>query len=389
MFWLRAALVLVVGAQVTMSQKPPLVCVDDYRAYAEANLTPMVQAYHLAASDDELTYQDNIDAFRRYLILPHNLRNVTVTDMTSSILGIPTSLPIFFSPSAMQKMVHYVGEIGSAQAAAALGTGVGLSTYTTTSLEDVAAANDAASPTGKGLRFFQMYVSKNRSISTDHALRAQAAGYAAIAVTVDAPEGGRLRQNRRLGYTLTPPLRFANFPQSVTDNIVPSQALPFIGGNMDKSFTWQDITWLKKLVPKMKIIVKGITRASEVENALKSGADAIWVSNHGGRAIDTAPATLDALVKVVKAVKGRCEVYIDGGIREGSDVFKAIALGAKAVFVGRPVIYGLSYDGENGAQQVLQILSDELKHTMLMAGITNIAGITPDMVIRKADFIDS
>jgi (S)-2-hydroxy-acid oxidase len=277
-------------------------------------------------------------------------------------------------------MAHPDGEIATARAAAKMNTAFTLSTIATTTMEEVAAATSPGS-----LRIFQLYIYRERDITRQLVARAERAGFAALMLTVDTPFFGKRRDDNRNKFKLPPHLKMANFEgldfnqTGVNQSNKESGLNEYASSLFDASLTWKDVDWLRS-VTRLPIVVKGILSAEDAVEAVNHGVAGIIVSNHGARQLDTVPATIDVLPEIVHAVGGRCEVYMDGGVRTGTDVFKAVALGARAVFIGRPAIYGLAYNGEEGVRQVLQILQTELSSAMALAGCATVEDIKPSFI---------
>lgn len=250
-----------------------------------------------------------------------------------------------------------------------------LSSWSTVALEEVADAGGPSAP-----RWFQLYVYKDRDVTLELVRRAERAGYTALAVTVDTPILGRREPDIRNRFSLPSHLTMGNFVKkggalsSGTKQAGSSGSglASYVSQLIDQSLTWTDIAWLRSKT-KLKIVVKGVMCAEDAVASVENGVDAIWVSNHGARQLDTTPATIEVLPEIVRAVAGRCEVYVDGGIMRGTDVFKALALGARAVFLGRPILWGLAHNGEDGVINVLKLLNDEFVLAMKLAGCTNSA----------------
>ncbi|XP_038077484.1 hydroxyacid oxidase 1-like isoform X2 [Patiria miniata] len=322
----------------------------------------------------------------RYRLRPKLLRDVSKRDVRTSILGQEIAFPIAVSPTAMQRMAHPEGEVATARAATSLGTGVILSSWSTSSIEEVAAG---CSPNGP--RWFQLYVYKDRDVVRDLVRRAEKEGYTALFVTVDTPILGRRLADVRNKFALPSHLRLANFStkqqhSSGVKSMQDSGLAAYVASLIDPSLNWEHIEWLKSITS-MPIVLKGILTAEDAKLAVQHNVDGIMVSNHGARQLDGVLATIDALPEVVEAVRGsNVEVYLDGGVRSGTDVFKAIALGARAVFIGRPSLWGLAYDGEAGVRKVLELIRDEFSLSMALSGCTSIADITPDL-IQKDRFL--
>jgi 4-hydroxymandelate oxidase len=338
---------------------------------AREHMSRMAYDYYAGGAEDEITLRENRAAFGRIALRPRMLVDVSVIDTSTTVLGQRVASPILIAPTAMHRLGHPGGELATARGAGAAETIMIVSTLATTTLEDVAAA-------ASGPLWFQLYVYKDREISRALVQRAKAAGYQALCLTVDAPHSGHRERDIRNRFALPPEMSLANFTHS-TMRMMPQQdsgsALPtYIAAMMDLALTWKDVAWLRS-VAEMPVLIKGILTAEDARLALEHGADGIIVSNHGARQLDTAIATIDALPEVVEAVDGRAEVYVDGGIRRGTDVLKALALGARAVLIGRPILWGLALEGADGVQRVLRMLRHELEEAMLLAGRPTIASV--------------
>ncbi|KAK4535999.1 hypothetical protein CDCA_CDCA07G2024 [Cyanidium caldarium] len=353
----------------------------EYHILARAKLPAMVYGYYSSGADDEQTLRDNEEAFKRLRFRPRVLIDVSNVDMTKRIMGIDVSFPLLVAPSAMQRMAHPEGELATARAVARIGTVMGLSSWSTTSLEDV----EAHVP---GLpKFFQLYVYKDRALTERLVKRAEKAGFRAIALTVDTPQLGRREADIRNRFTLPPHLRLANFDevndQSTMKQDSGSGLAAYVASLIDASLSWKDVAWLKSIT-KMPILVKGVVTAEDARRALQAGVGGIWVSNHGARQLDGVVSTIDALEEVVHAVQGRVPVFMDSGVRRGTDVVKALALGADGVLIGRPILWGLAVNGEEGVVHMLQMLKDEFKLAMQLCGCQRVSDIRRDLVIRNA-----
>jgi 4-hydroxymandelate oxidase len=337
----------------------------------------MAYDYYASGAEDERTLADNVAAWQRLRLRPRCLVDVSTRDLSTTVLGRPVSMPVLIAPTAFQRLAHPDGELATARAAAAEGTVMGLSTLSTSTLEEVAAAN------GGGARWFQLYVYKDRGITRALVERAEGAGYEALALTVDAPLFGRRLRDMRNGFALPAGLTAANLVpggmgevRRVDDD---SGLATYIATMLDQSITWRDVAWLRSIT-RLPVIVKGVARGDDAAQAMAHGAAGIIVSNHGGRQLDTAIATADALPEIVDAVGDRGEVYVDGGVRRGTDVLKALALGARAALVGRPVLWGLAVDGEAGVRKALGMLRAELDLAMALCGCPTVGAITRDLV---------
>ncbi|KAM6956653.1 2-Hydroxyacid oxidase 1 [Aplochiton taeniatus] len=296
-------------------------------------------------------------------------------------------MPICVGATAMQRMAHPDGETATARACSGAGTGMMLSSWATSTIEEVMSAMTSAVD-GTTILWLQLYIYKDRKLTLSLVHRAEEAGYKAIFLTVDTPYLGRRRDDVRNHFKLPPHLSMSNFSSaklafSEGDYGHDSGLAVYVARAIDPSLCWEHVTWLKKHT-RLPVIVKGILSGEDAIQAVNHGVDGILVSNHGARQLDGVPATLDVLEEVVEAVQGRCEVYVDGGIRRGSDVLKALALGANAVFLGRPVLWGLACQGQQGVSEVLELLRDELRLAMALAGCRSIEEVTRS-VVRRAE----
>ncbi|NXY18050.1 HAOX1 oxidase, partial [Atrichornis clamosus] len=372
-----------------MAGKP--VCIADFEEYAKTFLPKSVYDYYRSGADDQETLADNVAAFSRWKLYPRVLRDVSVLDLSTSVLGRRISMPVCVAATAMQRMAHAHGETATARACQAVGTGMMLSSWATSSIEEVAEAAPA------GLRWLQLYVYKDREVTESLVRRAERAGYSGIFVTVDTPYLGRRLADVRNKFQLPPHLRLKNFSSSDLafssgkDFGEDSGLAVYVAEAIDASVNWEDIKWLRGLTS-LPIVLKGILRADDAKEAVKIGINGILVSNHGARQLDGVPATvtvflvslfqIDVLPEIVEAVEGKVEVFLDGGVRKGTDVLKALALGARAVFVGRPVLWGLVYQGEEGAKEVLQMLKEEFRLAMALTGCRRVEEIGRTLIRR-------
>ncbi|NXT42419.1 HAOX2 oxidase, partial [Pelecanoides urinatrix] len=329
-----------------------MVCLSDFEAYAKKYLPKIAWDFFAAGADDCSTRDENILAYKRIRFRPRMLRDVSMMDIRTKLLGTEISFPVGIAPTGFHQLAWPDGEKSTARAAKAMNICYIASTYSTCTLEEIAAAAPGS------LRWFQLYIHRNRAVSQQLVQRAEALGFQGLVLTADLPYTGKRRDDVRNGFRLPPHMKLKNLEGAF--EVCKMSPL-------DPSVTWNDIYWLRSLTH-LPIIIKGILTKEDAELAVRHGVQGIIVSNHGGRQLDGGPATIDALVEVVEAVQGRVEVYLDGGIRKGSDVLKALALGAKCVFIGRPALWGLAYKGEEGLQDVLRILQDEFRLSMALAG---------------------
>ncbi|XP_071438264.1 2-Hydroxyacid oxidase 1 [Pithys albifrons albifrons] len=362
-----------------MSGKP--VCIADFEEYARTFLPKSVYDYYRSGADDQETLAENVAAFSRWQLYPRVLRDVSVLDLSTSVLGHRVSMPVCVAATAMQRMAHADGETATARACQAVGTGMMLSSWATSSLEEVAAAAPG------GLRWLQLYVYKDRAVTEGLVRRAERAGYRGIFLTADTPYLGRRIADVRNRFRLPPHLRLKNFSSSALafspgkDFGEDSGLAVYVAEAIDASVSWDDIRWLRALTS-LPIVLKGILRADDAKEAVKIGVNGILVSNHGARQLDGVPATIDALPDIVEAVEGKVEVFLDGGVRKGTDVLKALALGARAVFIGRPLLWGLAYQGEEGAKEVLQMLKEEFRLAMALTGCRRVEEVDRTLIRR-------
>ncbi|KAH6790204.1 Aldolase-type TIM barrel family protein [Perilla frutescens var. frutescens] len=354
--------------------------VMEFEPIAREQLPKMVYDYYASGAEDQWTLQENRNAFSRILFRPRILVDVSQIDTSTTILGYKISMPIMVAPTAMQKMAHPEGELATARAASAAGTIMTLSSWSTSSVEEVAS-------TGPGIRFFQLYVLKDRNVVQQLVRRAEEAGFKAIALTVDTPRLGRRESDIKNRFALPPHLTLKNFEGlnvGTIEKTNDSGLATYVADQIDRSLNWKDVKWLQTIT-KLPILVKGVLTAEDASLAVEAGVGGIIVSNHGARQLDYVPATIMALEEVMKATRGHVPVFVDGGIRRGTDVFKALALGASGVFIGRPVVFGLAAAGEAGVRKVVEMLHDEFELTMALSGCRSVKEITRAHVITPWD----
>ncbi|CAG7729944.1 unnamed protein product [Allacma fusca] len=349
-----------------------LVCVKDFAADASNKLSKNALEYFQSGADDEVTLRENSTAFQRWKIIPRVFRDVSKRKISSTVLGKEVSIPVGVSPMGFQRVASFEGEIDTAKAAAAAGSIFTLSTFATTSIEDVA----KAIPNGR--KWLQLFIFANKAIVESLIRRAEENGFEAIVITVDSQYVGKRRANARKPFKLPRHLKIANFdppiglPEGVVSNDFSN--ISHLHNDLDFRMTWDIVHWLKKAT-KLPIILKGILSPKDAELAVENCVAGIWISNHGGRALDHGISTIDMLPQIREKVGNKIEVYIDGGIHKGSDVFKALALGANMVFMGRPFIWGLASGSEAGAKKIFEIIEEELDSTMALAGVKCISAI--------------
>jgi len=327
--------------------------IGEYAAAAAAKVDPKDWCYFEGGANDEVTLRANVAAFMRWRFRPRMLVDVSEVTTETTLLGTPVSMPLGVAPFAMQRLLDPEGEVSTARAAAAAGAVMCVSTLTTSTHAEIAAA-------GEGPRWLQLYVLRDRQRTLDHIHEAREAGYSAVVLTVDMPYLGRRERDLRLGFENPPP--GLHLPYATLFETSPA-------------VTWRDLEWIRSEIP-LPLALKGILTREDAILAVEHGADAVWVSNHGGRQLDGTAAGLDALPEVVEAVGGRCEVYVDGGVRRGGDTLKALALGARAAFAGRAFAYALAVEGEAGVSHALSLLQDEIRLGLGLLGCTSPGEVT-------------
>jgi len=333
--------------------------IADYERLADGALQAGPLGYYAGGAGDERTLRDNVDAWARHKLLPRTLVDVSAVSTATTVLGTPVALPVLVAPVALQKLAHPDGECGMARAAAAAGTIMTLSTIATSRPSQVAAAAPDAP------RWFQVYVLKDRGVTRALIDEAVDSGFTALALTVDAPRAGRRERDLRTGFVVPEGIDMPAVSEAVGHSAGFTPAGFF--DLMDTTLTWRDLEQLvaESAVP---VLLKGVHHPEDARIACELGVAGVVVSNHGGRQLDNVPATADLLGPVADAVEERIEILVDGGIRRGSDVCAALALGARAVLVGRPALYGLAVGGEAGARHVLEILQAELELALTLLG---------------------
>jgi 4-hydroxymandelate oxidase len=344
---------------------PPL---HDLESRAHELLPPEVYGYYAGAAGAGATLAANLAAFDRLWLRPDVLTGTTAPDLSTTVLGARLTLPVAVAPMALQGLAHPEGDVATARAAGDVGTAMILATLASRSLEEVAAAVPCP-------LWFQLYVLRDRGATRTLIDRAVAAGARALVVTVDAPTSGHRRPGVLTEFILPRGTRLPNLTGLPAPT--PGAALrEYFATVVDGAVTWKDVAWLRSVSP-LPLVLKGILAPEDGRLAAEHGVDAVVVSNHGGRMLDGAVATLDALPAVVEAAAGRLEVWMDGGVRRGRDVFKALALGARLVLVGRPVLWALATGGEVGVRALFTDLRDELETTMIGCGCAAVGDVTP------------
>jgi len=356
--------------------QPPLLCdVPDYERRAQACLPEIAWAYISGAAADEHTLRWNREAYDRLRLRPRVLVDVSKLDTRVTLLGRERPFPILLAPTAYQKLTHPEGDLATARGAGAAGATLVASIFATHTIEEIAAV--ATSPL-----WFQLYVQPDRGFTRELVHRVEAAGCEAIVLTVDSPVLGPRYRELRTRFALPPGVERANLKgrafaatanRPTADNIY--------SATLDATLTWKDLDWIRAL-SKLPLLLKGVLNPDDAERAVQAGVAGLIVSNHGARNMDTQPATIDILPEVVARVAGRMPVLVDGGIRRGTDILKALALGANAVLIGRPYLYGLAVDGAPGVTRVVNILRREFEMALATAGRTALAEIDATMIWR-------
>lgn len=354
---------------------------SDFERLAGQRVDPVAWDYYASGANDEVTLRANCEAFRRIPLHYKVLVDVSERAPRTRVLGRQVAMPVLVAPTAFHRLAHPDGELATVRAAGEAGTIMILSTLSNTPVEDVVAA-------ATGPVWFQLYVYRDRGITEALVRRVEAAGCEALVLTVDAPLLGQRERDIRNGFALPAGFTIANMLPVGLEAVPPAPAAgsglaAYFASLLDPSLSWADVDWLRG-VTRLPLVIKGVVRADDAVRAVDRGASGIVVSNHGGRQLDTSPATIDVLAGIVDAVGGRCEVLLDGGIRRGTDVVKALALGARGVLVGRPVLWGLGVAGQAGVARVLALLRDELDLAMALCGCRTIDDIGRDLVWPSA-----
>jgi len=348
----------------------------EFESAARERLAREAYDYYAGGANDEITLRRNRAAYEEIALHYPVLRDVSSRDSSTTVLGEKISFPVMVAPTAFHRMACADGECAAARAAGRAGTLMVMSTLSTTTIEEVAAA-------ATGPLWFQLYVYKDRGATIDLIRRAESAGCRALVLTVDAQVWGRREADVRNNFKLPERLSVANLAEHAKEMFpggIPGSGLAaYVAQMLDPALSWKDLAWLRGQT-KLPILLKGIVRADDATLAVEHGADGVIVSNHGGRQLDTAPATIEALPRVVDAVAGKIPVLVDGGVRRGTDVVKALALGAQAALIGRPVLWGLAADGENGAFRVLELLKAEFDLAMALCGARTVGEIDKSLL---------
>jgi isopentenyl diphosphate isomerase/L-lactate dehydrogenase-like FMN-dependent dehydrogenase len=347
--------------------------VFDAQREAERKLDPGRRGYFSGGAGDEVTLAENVEAWRGWRFRPRQLTGVETVSTTTEILGAPVPAPILVAPLAYQRLLDPEGEVATSRAAAAVGTVMCLSTLATASPTEVAAAAPGAR------RWFQLYPFRDAEVTKALMQEAVAAGFEAVVLTVDLPPGGNRESDRRTGFSIPGEIEIPSVATALGSSRTVTVEETF--GLMDPALTWDDLGGIAAEAG-VPLLVKGILTAEDAALAVEHGAAGIVVSNHGGRQLDRTVATAEALPEIVEAVGGRVPVLIDGGIRRGTDVATALALGADAVLVGRAFAWGLAAGGAEGVEWVLRTLTAELAHTLALLGVSSVRDLGHEHIRR-------
>ena len=362
-----------------MTTQPTLLTIADYEARAKETMPKALfdRLFGDLGAPDWTTNTTNVTAMEAVKLRPRILVDVSEKDMTTEVLGEEISFPVMLAPTGTHQRAHPLGELAATRAAGAAGTILGLSTASSFSIEEVAEV--AAKPL-----WFQLYFFQDRELTEILVRRAEQAGYKAIMLTVDNLAGTSREREYRYAYILEQERTLKNFEGIELPNLPTRENFT---ESFESALNWSDLEWLRSLTS-MPLIIKGIQTAEDARLCAEYGAEALVVSNHGGHALQGTEGTIDMLPQVANAVGDRMEIYLDGGVRKGSDVLKALSLGARAVFIGRPIFWGLSIGGEDGVRNVLEILRTELSVAMGLCGVTDVKKIDPSLTLHPNDRSD-
>lgn len=361
-----------------------LINIADFERLARERLSRQAWDYYASGAHDEITLGENRSAYDRLELMYRVLVDVSQRDSAREVLGEKLAMPVLAAPTAFHQLADPEGEVATARAVAGAGSAMILSTLSNVPVEDVVAAANGAPV------WFQLYVYRDRGVTRALLERVEAAGCRAVVLTVDAPLLGRRERDVRNRFRLPEGLAIANLTAEgygrVAGDPADSGLAAYVSQLLDPSLSWKDVEWLRATTG-LPVLVKGIVRADDAVRAAEHGAAGVVVSNHGGRQLDTAPATIEVLPEIVAALARAgheaLEVLIDGGVRRGTDVVKALALGARGVLVGRPLLWGLAADGEAGVQRVLELLAAELDLALALCGCPTLADLSPSLVRRR------
>lgn len=358
------------------SAEAAIVNLADFEEWAKKQLPRALFEHAAGGAGDEITLRDNVVAFERLQIIPRVLRDVTERKTGTTILGQPISFPVLIAPIACLRRFHPQGELAVVRAASKAGTISIISTGACYDFKEIAKA-------ARGAAWLQLYAYRDKTVTQGLVQGAEAAGYKAICITVDVPVDGNRERDLRNRYYYPREMLYRNLKglgvRGVSRKMNDAELLAFADRELRVALTWKYLEWLKTIT-QLPLLLKGILSPQDAARAVSSGVNGIVVSNHGGRQLDGSPASIDALPDVAKAVDGRIEILLDSGVRRGTDVLRAVALGAKAVLLGRPCAWALSVDGERGVSRALEILYKEFSTAMALAGCASVSEITADLI---------
>ncbi|WNC66994.1 alpha-hydroxy acid oxidase [Thalassotalea nanhaiensis] len=372
--------------------------IGDLKKKAKKRLPATMYHYMAGGADDEWSLRRNSSAFDDYQLMPNQLNDVSKVDISTKVLGCDLSMPFFLSPTGMSRLFHHEKEFAVAKAAEKMGTLYSLSTMATTSIEDIGATIDSD-------KMFQIYIFKNRELTKEYVKRAKASGYKALCLTVDTAIAGNRERDHYYGMGIPPKLTLKSMLSYMTHwqwafNLLRNSdfklanvshwdtslskgtmgLIQYVNSQFDASVTWDDVAWLVEQWDG-PFVLKGSQSVLDAKKAVEAGCSAMMVSNHGGRQLDFAPAPIDCIAPIRDAIGDSLELIVDGGVRRGSDIVKALALGANACSIGRPYLYGLAAGGQQGVEKVISILSNEVKRTTALLGCKSISEINKDHLI--------
>lgn len=385
------------GFRVALRAPRDPLTVADWRARARRRVPDMVWAYIENGADDEQTRRDNQAAFQQWALRQRVLTGTADVDLATTVAGTTLDLPVLFAPTGLAGAAHWHGDVGAARAAERYGTRLVLSSASTYSIEEVAAATRES-------HWFQLYPWGDRELTGSLVRRARAAGYSVLVVTVDVPVYGNRLREQRVGMALPPTLTpariasalarprwcwgYARHRRTSLRNLDPTggavRSVAAQSAALTASIDWTDLARIRDLWPG-HLLVKGVLDPDDAEWCVQVGAEGVVVSNHGGRQLDGVPATIDALSAVVERIGDRADVLIDGGIRSGRDIIVALSLGARACLIGRPLVYGLAGGGTDGAADILRILRDEMRRSMTIMGVASVKQLDASCIQRRAE----
>ena len=346
--------------------------IREYEQRARELLPQPTYDYYAGGAGDEITVRENEQAWAGLRLRPRVFVDVSACETATTILGQPVTFPLLTAPCAFNQLAHPDGELAVARATATAGVIQTLSTMASRSIEEVTAAST-------GTRWFQLYCHRDREITKALVERAEAAGFAALCLTVDVPATGNRERDFRNKFQVPAHIPLANLVQYLPFGEDEMALHYYASKQFDASLTWESLAWLRSIT-RLPIVLKGVLTAEDALLAVQHGVAGIVVSNHGGRQLDSVVSTADALPEIAAAVQGQAEVYVDGGIRRGTDILKALALGARAVLIGRPYLWALAVNGEAGVTHVLTHLHDDLKLSMALAGYPKLSDIGPQLI---------